>query len=292
MMFQEVWNPVVLGFFLWFAGIAGMGSVAYVLMRLSKVEEKLKELSIVIFASIVLALVFVVADLSRPFNMPFAILQSLLSGTFIVKIFVSWMSFGISVLALLLLLSLLILLRHTFMPGLQKLTDQKWYLVLTGLIGFLVVIYSGFLIADAPGIPFWNNSLIPVLWIFSASVCAVAILKILVKNESITRFLTRAGLALEIGELVSLAALMNVSLYSGIEAAQESAAELLLGSLASAFWLFVVIIGVLVPLSLGFLLLKRENRNLALISAICGLIGALALRILVLWAGIPITVTL
>ncbi|MEM3717520.1 MAG: molybdopterin oxidoreductase, partial [Thermofilum sp.] len=84
MIFQEIWNPVVLGFFLWFAGIAGMGSVAYALMKISKVEEKLKELSVIIFVSIVLALVFVVADLSRPLNMPFAILQSLLSGTFIV----------------------------------------------------------------------------------------------------------------------------------------------------------------------------------------------------------------
>jgi protein NrfD len=292
MMFQEIWNPVVLGFFLWFAGIAGMGSVAYAMMKISKVEEKLKELSVIIFVSIVLALVFVVADLSRPLNMPFAILQSLLSGTFIVKIFISWMSFGISVLALLLLLSFLLLLRHTFVPGLQKLTDQKWYLVLTGLIGFLVVIYSGFLIANAPGIPFWNNALIPVLWIFSASVCAVAILKILVKNESITHFLTRAGLALEVGELVSLVALINVSLYSGIEAAQESAYALFLGPLAPAFWLFVIIIGVLVPMGLGFVLLKKEDRNLALISAICGLIGALALRMLVLWAGIPIPITL
>ncbi len=291
-MFQEIWDPVLLGFTLWLEGIAGMASVAYALMKLSKVEERLKELSLVIFASIVLVLVLVVADLSRPFNMPFAILRSLLAGTLIAKIFVSWMCLGISALALLLLLSLLLLLRHTLVPGLQEFTDQKWYLALTGLIGFLVAIYNGFLIASASGIPFWNDALIPVLWVISASLCAVAILKVLVKNESVTHFLTRAGLVLSAGVLVSLIALINVSLYSGIEAAQESAYALFLGPLAPAFWLFVVVIGVLVPMGLGFVLLRKEDRKLALISAICWLIGALALRILVLWAGIPITVTL
>jgi len=45
-------------------------------------------------------------------------------------------------------------------------------------------------------------------------------------------------------------------------------------------------------MGLGFVLLKKEDRNLALIAAICGLIGALALRMLVLWAGIPIPITL
>ncbi|MEZ0346075.1 MAG: NrfD/PsrC family molybdoenzyme membrane anchor subunit [Infirmifilum sp.] len=285
-MFQEVWNPLIIGPFLWFAGIAGMGSVSYAILKLYKVEEKLRELALAIFASTILGLLFVVADLSRPANMPLAILSSVARGIFFAKLLESWMTLGISLLSLLLLLTLLLALRHTTLTALARLTDSKPFLVLTGLTGFLVTIYSGFLISNASGVPFWNTSLIPVLWILSASVCAIGVLKILIHAEDISRLLTRAGLALDVGELVALTALINVPLYVGPEAARESAAALLTGVLAPAFWLGVVLVGVLAPAAIGFVLLRREDRRLGYAAAILYLLGALALRILVLQAGV------
>jgi len=285
-MFQEVWSPWLIGPFLWFAGIAGMGGVAYALLKLFKVEEKLKELALIVFASTVLGLVFVVADLSRPFNMPSAILSSLAQGIFMAKLAQSWMAIGISLLFLLLVFTLLLALRHTFLGGLAKLTDTKWFLALLALIGFLVTIYSGFLISSAPGVPFWNTALIPILWVISAAICAIAILKLLVRSEVVAHFLTRSGLSLDIGELVALLAFIAIPLYSGPEAARESAQALVLGVLAPAFWLGVVIVGVLVPMLLGFLLLKKEDKRLSAAAAVCGLLGALILRILVIQAGI------
>uniref|UniRef100_A0A7C3WJE1 Molybdopterin oxidoreductase n=1 Tax=Thermofilum pendens TaxID=2269 RepID=A0A7C3WJE1_THEPE len=286
MTFQEIWSPWLIGPFLWFAGIAGMGSVAYALMKLFKVEEKLKELALVIFASTVLGLLFVVADLSRPFNMPAAILSSLARGIFLAKLAQSWMAIGIVLLFLLLLLTLLLVLRHTVVSSLAKLTDAKWFLVLLALVGFLVTIYSGFLISSAPGVPFWNTALIPVLWVISATICAIGILKILVHSEAVTHLLTRAGLSLDIGELVALLAFVLTPLYSGPEAARESAWALVFGGLAPAFWLGVVVVGVLVPAALGFLLLRKEDRRLGAAAALCGLLGALILRILVIQAGV------
>ncbi|MEM2597929.1 MAG: NrfD/PsrC family molybdoenzyme membrane anchor subunit, partial [Thermofilum sp.] len=253
---------------------------------LFKIEEKLKELSLVIFASVVLGLVFVIADLSRPANMPAAILSSLAQGIFIAKLTESWMTLGITLLFLLLILSLLLTLRHAAVPALAKLTDAKWYLVLLALIGFLVTVYSGFLISSAPGIPFWNTALIPVLWVLSASICAIAVLKILVHSEHVSRFLTRAGLGLDIGELLALVALLNVPLYAGPEAARASAAALLVGPLAPAFWIGVVLVGVLAPMALGFLLMRKEDRKLGLAAASLYLVGALLLRVLVIQAGI------
>jgi len=286
MSFQEVWSPFLIGPFLWFAGIAGMGSVAYALMRFAKVEEKQRELSLTIFGSVVLALLFVVADLSRPANMPLAILGSLASGVFLAKLAVSWMTLGISLLFLLLLATLAVALRHTALPAMANLTDNKYFLSVLALIGLLVTLYSGFLISSAPGVPFWNTSLIPILWLISASICAVAVLKILVHDERVTRFLTTSGLALDVAELAALAALINVALYSGSVAAKMSAEALLVGELAAAFWIGLVLLGVLAPLALGFLLLKKEDRRLALAAAILGLLGALVLRTLVIQAGI------
>ncbi len=68
-------------------------------------------------------------------------------------------------------------------------------------------------------------------------------------------------------------------------AARESAEAPVAGSLAPAFWLGVVV-GALVPLALGFLLLKKEDRRLWMAAAACALLGALILRVLIIQAGV------
>ncbi|MGC8836187.1 MAG: NrfD/PsrC family molybdoenzyme membrane anchor subunit [Infirmifilum sp.] len=292
MTFQEIWSPWLIGPFLWLAGIAGMGSVAYALMKFSKVEEKLRELSFVIFASVVLGLFFVVADLSRPLNVPFAIISSLSQGVFIAKLAQSWMTIGITLLSLLLLMTFALVLRHTVAEGLSRITDRLWYLTLLAIIGFLVTIYSGFLISSASGVPFWNTGLIPLLWIISASICAIAVLKIMTRGEEIAHLLTRAGLSLDVAELVAVFALVASPLYAGPEAARESAQALVSGELAIYFWLGVVIVGIIVPIALGLQLLRREDRRLGLAAALCALLGALILRALVVQAGVFSTIGL
>jgi len=61
-----------------------------------------------------------------------------------------------------------------------------WFGVLLAAVGLLVTIYSGFLIAAAPGIQFWNTALIPVLWMLSASVCALALTELMIHRDDIT----------------------------------------------------------------------------------------------------------
>jgi formate-dependent nitrite reductase membrane component NrfD len=60
-----------------------------------------------------------------------------------------------------------------------------WFGVLLAAVGLLVTMYSGFLIAAAPGIPFWNTALIPVLWMLSASVCALALTELMIHRDDI-----------------------------------------------------------------------------------------------------------
>jgi len=59
----------------------------------------------------VLSLGFVVADLSRPWNVPSAILSAILTGEF--GIFRSWMTTGMVLLSVAALLLFLTALRHT-----------------------------------------------------------------------------------------------------------------------------------------------------------------------------------
>jgi protein NrfD len=108
--FQEIWDPLLIGPFLWLAGLAGMGAVAYVLFRQVKVDN-LKTFSWVLFISIVAALVFVVADLSRPWNLVNALTTSFFTGKF--GLFRSWIAVGIVLLFVATLLLFLVALRHT-----------------------------------------------------------------------------------------------------------------------------------------------------------------------------------
>ena len=150
--FQEVWTPLLIGPFLWLAGLAGMGSVAYVLLRQARVD-RLKAFSWVLFISVVVATVFVVADLSRPWNLVNALTTSFFTGQF--GLFRSWMAVGIVLLSVAMLLLFLVALRHTTnIKTLNAVVDAGWFGVLLAAVGVLVTIYSGFLIAAAPGVPF------------------------------------------------------------------------------------------------------------------------------------------
>ncbi|KUO89531.1 MAG: hypothetical protein AT708_05315 [Pyrobaculum sp. OCT_11] len=73
--------------------------------------------------------------------------------------------------------------------------------MLLAAVGLLVTIYSGFLIAAAPGIPFWITALTPVLWMLSASVCALALTELMIHRDDITKFIIRAGSGLKVAEL-------------------------------------------------------------------------------------------
>jgi formate-dependent nitrite reductase membrane component NrfD len=282
--FQEVWTPLLIGPFLWLAGLAGMGSVAYVLLRQAKVDN-LKAFSWVLFISIVVALVFVVADLSQPWNLVNALTTSFFTGQF--GLFRSWMAVGIVLILVAMVLLFLVALRHTTnIKMLNAVVDAGWFGVLLAAVGVLVTIYSGFLIAAAPGIPFWNTPLLPVLWLLSASVCALALTELMIHRDDITKFTVRANIALEVAELIAVLALVNLAIYGVNTAASTSGWALAYGPLAPAFWGGVVAVGILIPLAIGLISWRREIKPLLTAAAILALIGALILRIVVLQAGV------
>jgi formate-dependent nitrite reductase membrane component NrfD len=282
--FQEVWTPLLIGPFLWLAGLAGMGSVAYVLLRQARVDN-LKAFSWVLFVSIVVATVFVVADLSRPWNLVNALTMSFLTGQY--GLFRSWMAVGIVLLSVAALLLFLVALRHTInIKILNVVVDAGWFDVLLAAVGLLVTIYSGFLIAAAPGVPFWNTPLLPVLWLLSASVCALALTELMIHRDDVTKFTVRANIALEIAELIAVLALVNLAIYGVSTAARASGWALVYGPLAPAFWGGVVAVGILIPLAIELVSWRREIKPLLTVAAILALIGALILRIIVIQAGV------
>lgn len=276
----------LIAIFLWLAGMAGMGSVAYYWYRKASMAYTL-------LISIVLALIFVIADLTRPWNVPNAILTALVSGTYN---WYSWMALGIILLLIQTLLLLIVSANHVFkgrMRGLALIAESKTYLIILGFFGFLVTIYSGFLISQASGISLWNTPAIPILWILSASTCAVALIEIFVSASpetmsEIKETGVRIGFSIDVFEIFTILAFLYTAFTIGTVGASLDAEMILFGELSPLFWIGVIGLGTLYPALVGAytILTRKINRPLIISAAVLALIGALLLRYIILVGGV------
>jgi protein NrfD len=179
------------------------------------------------------------------------------------------------------------------------------------VLGVALGIYTGVLISGLPARPLWNTALLGPLFLFSglstAAALLHAILVISLKDEerpafadfllstlarwsqgrgpdtSIAPILTRADnsfLTIELGLLL----LFLVGFLTSNEVNQQAAAMLLTGAYAASFWVFVIGIGIIVPLVLQFLELQNRIRH-TLAPAVLVLLGGLALRFILVYAG-------
>ena len=273
--------------FLWFVGIAGMGSVGYFFVRKAA-------LSYVIFGSLVLGLLFVVSHLGRWWNLPRTLWVMVTSGIFNWS---SWMIIGIVLLSVHLILSVIIVASH--IPWLQRIGWLKWtatlsranaYLALYAFLGFMATVYSGFLLTQASGIPLWNTSLIPILWVVSGSIAAIAVIELLyvfgVVESSVSTLAVRLGLGLDAIKLLAVLAFLHVALAYGSAGARIGATAMASGEYALMTWGGVIGIGILIPIAIGlYTVLVKKSKPLLVISSVAALAGVFFLRAVVLLAG-------
>lgn len=274
--------------FLWFVGIAGMGSVAYYFSRKAP-------LAITILVSLIVGLLFVVSHLTRWWNLPITIFYAVLDLSFN---FQSWMFWGFAILSVHLVFSAVVVLAN--IPYLQRFWFLRWAAVLNksnlflgafAFAGFGSTVYSGFLLSTAAGVPLWNTALIPVLWVISASVATVALIELFYvlgwTDEREAAFGLRLGMGLDVMKLLAVLAFIHISLTVGTMGAQIGAARMFSGDLALMTWIGVIGIGILVPLAIGGLtLLIGKKKPLLIVSSVAALAGVLFLRAVVLLAGV------
>ena len=274
--------------FLWFVGIAGMGSVAYYFVRG-------KALGITIFASLVIGLLFVVSHLTRWWNLPIALFNAVLEWSFN---FQSWMFWGFLILSVHLVFALVVLIRHldflrnySLLRMIGDVADNNLFLGVFGAVGFMATVYSGFLIAAASGIPFWNTALIPVLWVISASVAAVALIELYHvfgwTDEKAASIGMRLGLGLDVMKLLAILAFLYIAATVGTIGAQYSAGLMISGDLAGFTWIGIIGIGILLPMILAVFSMKfGERKPVMFVSSIAALVGVFMLRATILLAGV------
>lgn len=159
--------------------------------------------------------------------------------------------------------------------------------------------YTGLLLGCAPGYPFWNPVVLPLLFIVSAAASGFAVVLLAAyatgsKEPREIGFLHQAGKVLPILEAVLIAVLFAVAGTvggSGAAAASASVSNMLSGPYAVAFWGGVVIVGLVLPFALELVRAKKDAAGSTAVMAIVGeaavLAGAFMLRYLVIMAAVP-----
>jgi formate-dependent nitrite reductase membrane component NrfD len=159
--------------------------------------------------------------------------------------------------------------------------------VLALILGAGLGLYTGILLNTIPARPLWNSSILPFLFLASGLASGCAFLCLFIPHSQVRRLVP---ISLAIGG-VELALILSyvLTLTTGAGAMQRAAALLLSGGpFAVAFWVVVVLVGLLLPVALesAELAWKRTPRFAARMAPILTLIGGITLRFVVVYAGL------
>lgn len=154
------------------------------------------------------------------------------------------------------------------------------------VLGLALGLYTGILLGTMMARPALNSPLLGPLFLVSGGSTAAALLLMLVPGGPWGRLLTRAEVAVHVLKLVLLG-LYLVGLATSTAYAQAAAATLTGGAWAWVFWPLVVVAGALVPLGIALaeVITHRVTRTLAMLSSVLVLVGGLALRVVLVYAG-------
>lgn len=262
--------------------LAGMGGGAYVTgvvadylgegwMTLSKVGVFLG------FPCVAIGCVFLLADLGSPMNFWRAASKP---GT-------SWIARGTIVITIFMILGVI----HTafWVWPFNSLAENEGARHVIGILGlvfaFGTMIYTGILLGAARPIAFWSTAMVPLLFLVSAlstGIMAVILIGSMFVGENAAaataiHTLARVDLVLIILEIFVLSFYLQGT--HRVPESRASAEIVLLGEVAPVFWFGVAVLGLLAPLVFDLM-------NATILASICGIIGGLCLRQVVLAGGI------
>lgn len=178
--------------------------------------------------------------------------------------------------------------------GFRQATNARHFIGALGAI-FAVgtMIYTGVLLAAARPIAFWSTAMLPLLFLVSAlstGVMAVVLVGSLtgIEHAGPMAMLAKVDIALIVFEVLVI--IMYFQATHRVPESRASAKRVLSGPLAPLFWFGFAVLGLLIPLVLellgAFSLHGSGAATVTSIAAVCGIIGGLMLRQVILAGGI------
>ncbi len=297
---QEWWGLLIAGY-LFLGGLGGMMTIAssYWWIRYrNKVVAFFGSLSALVAMAIGIGLL--VLDLTKPLSAPLIYISPRVNlgswvaiGTYIITGYTLLLAFFVA----------------QFFPGIRRLPWHRLKrvldraILLAAVFGVATASYTGFLLSSAPGVPFWNTPLLPLLFVvsgLSTGFCVYCLLLgpinyLMNKNGGgearVRLWMQRIDVTALAAELLVVSIILYSALLSGHPAAIESAKTILYGRLAPVFWGLVVVAGILAPMTIMLaytLRVEAEDLRIVVVSAVVAalvLIGGFALRYTILEAG-------
>lgn len=292
-----VWGPLIA----WYLFLAGMGAGAYFVgiaaSYLGARYQPLVKPGIFLGAPLVaIGSLLLLLDLGDPLQAYLAILRPQSS----------MISVGILIITVFIILGAIHIATYLFKQVKLSAKALAWLGGVNAVFALGTAIYTGILLGVVKAVPFWNTPILPLLFLVSAlSTGMGAILVILGAQRFIAppskeeaeqviasgHLLSRADIPLVVVELLVLFFLLFVMSGSTSVAAQ-SARYLVAGGFAAAFWVGLVVVGLVVPIVLEVWALRGKGTSIAALAGLCLMIGGIILRYAVLSAGASVSITL
>lgn len=155
--------------------------------------------------------------------------------------------------------------------------------VMNILLGTLLGMYTGVLLSSIGARPLWNSAMLWMLFLVSGLSSAAAFVHMIAKDKYERQLLAKADNAFLTLELFVIGGFVSGLLTS--TSVHIDAIHLLLnGPFAAAFWVFVIGLGIILPLFLQLLAVNEKVKH-SPIPPLLVLAGGLMLRFVVVYAG-------
>lgn len=177
------------------------------------------------------------------------------------------------------------------LPGLERWSNRMMehrFLVRTigamnMALGTLLGIYTGILLSSLGARPLWSSALLGPLFLISGLSTAAALVHMIARDKDERVMLAKADVAFLMVELVFII-LFFVSLVSTSRAQVEAAALFLGGPYTMIFWVFVVGLGIVIPLIIQPLAVSHRIHHTP-VAPLLVIAGGLLLRFVMVSAG-------
>ena len=155
--------------------------------------------------------------------------------------------------------------------------------ILNMVLGAMLGIYTGVLLSSLGARPLWSSSLLGPLFLVSGLSTAAAFVHLIARDPYERVLLAKADNGFLIAELF-LIMLFITGLLTSTQVHIESARLLLHGSFAPAFLVFVVCLGIVIPLLIQSLAVSHRIRHVPA-APIMVIAGGFVLRLVIVYAG-------
>jgi formate-dependent nitrite reductase membrane component NrfD len=200
----------------------------------------------------------------------------------------SWISRGLIFTILFIGFGAIQLAFSYWLPGT---TGETVFKVLSGIMAFGVMAYTGFTLGYVKGIPFWNSAILPALLILWGILSGLAMVMNtdLVNSSVDTRVIEGVSIILLVSAIILIVLYLWTATYAA-PAAKESVKELIRGYLGLVLGLGVGLVGVIIPLAtllVNYLAgMGTLTLSMAIVIIACEIIGGLSLTYSFLKVGL------